>query len=76
MTLTYKYVKNLKYISLNIVYTHAFIKLNRIFDFGLRKSKIISMIFTIFTIRYLQNWIYSCSSYWFGEKYKIKNLQL
>ena len=74
--MAYKNVKSLKYIFLNIIYTYMLTKLNYASDLDLRKSEIMLLTFTIFTVRRLQSSIYSCSIYYLVVECGMKILRL
>lgn len=76
MTLTCRNIKSLKYISFNVIYTHALTKLNCISDLNLRKSEIMPLTLTIFIVRRLQSRIYCCFIYCLVVECGIKFLQL
>lgn len=53
MSLVCRNIKDLKYIFVNMAYVYMLTKLIFVSDFGLFRSKIISITFTIFIIKYL-----------------------
>ena len=76
MTLTYRNVKSSKHVSFNVIDAHALTELNYISHFGSQKSKVVSLTFTIFTVRHLRSWIYGFSFHYLVVDCKMKNLLL
>lgn len=76
MTLTYRNVKSLKYIFLNVINAYVLTKLNCASDLSSRRSEVIPLTFTIIVVRYLRNWIYDCSVYSLVVECGMKILRL